>query len=305
MQGPSATQTDRLVRRAGYAARATAAVLRSPYEGLERIRERVSERNERSGRPYPYEADGSWHERLHAELQLPWPCVAAVEFEALWAGLVDEMTAQEHLLGRGTFGGWDDGDPALALAAFCLARHLRPRAAVETGVARGVTTRFLLEGLERNGAGTLSSIDLPPLIDAHWQAEVGSAVPERSRERWTLYRGSSRRWLPRVLQRSGPIQLFVHDSMHTERNLGFELDLAWRHLAPGGALLADDVDYSRGFGAFTRAVPAALAVAAPHHDGQGLFGIIVKPSLSAPIERRRRAPSQGTMKSVVSTILRF
>ena len=37
------------------------------------------------------------------------------------------------------------------------------RKVVETGVAHGVTSRFILEALERNGRGFLWSIDLPPL----------------------------------------------------------------------------------------------------------------------------------------------
>jgi hypothetical protein len=37
-------------------------------------------------------------------------------------------------------------------------------ALVETGVAHGITSRFVLEALQRNGGGRLWSIDVPPLL---------------------------------------------------------------------------------------------------------------------------------------------
>jgi hypothetical protein len=39
--------------------------------------------------------------------------------------------------------------------------HLRPDTVVETGVAHGVTSRVIREGLERNRSGHLWSVDLP------------------------------------------------------------------------------------------------------------------------------------------------
>jgi hypothetical protein len=42
--------------------------------------------------------------------------------------------------------------------------------------------------------------------------------------------------------RLGQIDLFVHDSMHTARNVRFELEPVWPALTPGGAVLIDDVE---------------------------------------------------------------
>ena len=54
-------------------------------------------------------------------------------------------------IGRAAFGGWGDGEPGLVRALWCLVQHLRPMTVIETGVARGFTSRFILETLERNG----------------------------------------------------------------------------------------------------------------------------------------------------------
>jgi hypothetical protein len=262
--------------RASYAAKAGKAVLEDPYEGIERIRERLSERWERRGRPYPHPAASNWRGQLHELLGLPWPCPAEAEFRSIWSALVSELAARPRTLGRGTFGGWDDAGPALAQAVFCLTIHLRPEKVLETGVAHGVTTRFILEGLARNRKGGLWSIDLPPLIEKSLEDEIAIAVPDELRPRWTLIKGSSRRRLPDLLGRLGSIGLFVHDSMHTARNLRFELDHCWPSLDSPGAVVADDVDYNPGFREFTAALSGARSLVAPHDDGEGLFGIIVK-----------------------------
>jgi predicted O-methyltransferase YrrM len=275
MPGDSLSDQTSLVR-AALMARAGHALLRNPREAMNRARDMLAERRESPRRPYPYQADAGWHQTLHVLLGLPWPCSAEPEFRGLWPAYVDEMAAVGLALGRRSFGGWDDGGAELVLASYCLARHLRPQKVVETGVAHGVTTRFVLDALDRNGSGALWSIDLPPLVAVDLHDEIAVAVPEDRRARWTLGTGSSRRRLPGLLEHLGSIDLFIHDSIHTERNLRFELDQAWRSLVPGGALLADDVDYNPGFKRFVDEVPEARSVVARHDDLRRLFGMILK-----------------------------
>jgi len=121
---------------------------------------------------------------------------------------------------------------------------------VETGVALGVTTAFILEALEAGGAGHLHSIDVPP-FGASPDA-VGAAVPPRLRHRWVLHRGSGRRVLPRLLPGLEPVSLFVHDSLHTAYNIRRELELVRPFLAPGAVVVADDVQDNRAFERFAR-----------------------------------------------------
>jgi hypothetical protein len=156
-----------------------------------------------------------------------------------------------------------DGGTALARMLWMVARHTRPEQVVETGVARGVSSAYLLDALDRNGAGHLWSIDLPP-VRPDWRVDVGSAVPDRLRPRWTYVRGASRRHLPPLIERIGDVQLFVHDGLHTVETMAFELDRVWPHLGAGAVVVADDVDANAAFVDFAQRVDRpSLLVAEP------------------------------------------
>jgi hypothetical protein len=81
------------------------------------------------------------------------------------------------------------------------------------------------------------------------------------------------------------VDLFIHDSNHTARNLLFELRHAWAALAPDGFAVADDVDLNCGLHAFIAEHPehAALVCHAEplrpdpvRQDGRGVFGVIAR-----------------------------
>jgi hypothetical protein len=231
-----------------------------------------------------YDADENWEHRLHDHLGVRWPCELASEFWSLWPQVMKELEAKGIQAGPESFGSWNDGDAGLVRAVWCLTRHLRPENVVETGVAHGVTSRFILEALERNERGLLSSIDLPP-VEQYWQEQVGVAVGDRHAKRWTYIKGPSRLRLPKLLARLGQIDLFIHDSLHSERNVRFELDRAWVALRPGGALVVDDVDANWGFRSFTSTFSghrSMVCEAEPlrpdlrRFNKKGLFGIILK-----------------------------
>lgn len=155
------------------------------------------------------------------------------------------------------------------LRLYALLRTLRPETVVETGVCNGVSTAFLLLALERNGAGTLHSIDLPEYADpatdadAFWEGKGGAVVPLGKepgwmipaglRDRWELSIGRSQDALPPLLARLGVIDVFMHDSEHSYECMAFEFEHAFRALRPGGALVADDVNANDAFGEFARA----------------------------------------------------
>jgi len=261
--------------RLAYAARASLAIAHDPFEGIERTVERLAEWRENTGPRWSYRTGDDAEARLHRLLGAPWPCPEAAAFAGVWAETLDGLRDRGLAVGRGAFGGWDDADPGLARAAWCLARHRRPEVVVETGVARGLTTRVLLEALERNGTGRLWSIDLAPLLEHDLADETAVAVPERLRGRWTLLRGSSRRCLPSLAGGLERIDLFVHDSMHTARNVRFELDQVWGGLR-GGAALVDDVERNAAFGRFSRAHPEADALVCRADDGRALFGCLLR-----------------------------
>ena len=261
-----------LTRRLQWSAGVLRLTVSDPAEALERITARVKKLAGRTGdirSLYPLETE--WHHRIHERLGLEWPCAATPDFERLWPQIVQAANAQGVQLGRGTYGGWDDGDPAFAQAIWCLLTHLRPDKVIETGVARGVTSRVILEALERNGAGHLWSIDLPAM-DPSLHQEIGIAVPEGLHGRWTFVAGTSRKVLPELLAQIGPIELFVHDSSHTRRNVRFELDQAWRAIGHGAAV-ADDVDKSTAFASFSAPLADEDSFVAAAEDDQALFGV--------------------------------
>jgi SAM-dependent methyltransferase len=296
--------------RFGYEVRASLTMLRHPWQGVERVRGRIDRRRDkrqlgalgvRASDLYGAVAD--WQPRLHGALDLPWPCEAVAAFGQVWDRLVAELTDSGVHVGRASYGGWNDGDRAFAEAIWCIVAHLRPTAVVETGVAHGVTSRVILQGLERNGSGHLWSIDLPA-VDPALHREIGIAVPEDVRHRWTYVEGTSRERLPHLLTELGELQLFVHDSLHTGHNLRFELESAWAAMPSGGVAVVDDIDHSLGFRNFLdQAGPRAWFVAR-HVTGGGLWGVATKaaqvepsshsPGLRAPRKRQPRGHGGGT-----------
>jgi hypothetical protein len=263
---------------------AAADLATDPLEMLTTAVDAYVDRRERRGPQCQYESDANWEQRLHEALGIPWPCETTSEFRDLWPDVISELEAKGIQAGPESFQWWNDGDAGLVRAIWCLTRHLRPNKVVETGVAHGVTSRFILEALARNGHGHLWSIDLPPL-ERVWRKQVGVAVGGHCADRWTYIRGSSRRRLPALLSDLGQIDLFIHDSLHSERNVRFELDRAWPALTLNGALVVDDVDANWGFQSFTQTFSghqSLICEAEPlrpdlrRFNKKGLFGIILK-----------------------------
>ena len=174
-------------------------------------------------------------------------------------------------------------DSLLARCCYLACRLLEPAVVVETGVAYGVSSAFILKALEENGCGVLHSVDLPPLrhrYDEFW----GIAVDEALRPRWSIHRGSSARILPGLLEEVGAVDLFLHDSLHTYRNIRRELEAVWPRLRAGGVILADDVERNRAFDELRRKEPALWRVVGDRQERplharavpRAVFGIVVK-----------------------------
>jgi predicted O-methyltransferase YrrM len=258
-------------------ARVVSAFARDPREAYERARDQIAERREQYVDPPRYTADERWDETLRA-------IVGAetrngddldAEFADVWRGVQDTFSELQLRFGRATFGGWDDGDPALARATWSVVRRLRPSVVVETGVGRGVTTRVILEAMARNGHGHLWSIDVPPLLERSLADETAAVVPESLKDRWTFVLGSSRRRLRGLLDQVGHVDVFLHDSFHTARNLLFEWESAFRRLRRPGALLADDVHRNIALAEFTQAHSTVEPIVCRHDDGVGLFAVLI------------------------------
>jgi Methyltransferase domain len=269
--------------RVAYVARAAAALAREPYEAKEKAAEKLAARLEQSrhgGTLVPptgtYVALPDWERRLHELCGAPWPCPQAADFRALWPRIVDTMSAAGLRTGRQNYGEDDDGDAGLVRAAWCLTCHLAADTVIETGVGHGVSSRGILEAMAVNGNGHLWSIDLPPFTIFSRSSEIGAAVTPDLRPRWSYLRGSSRRVLPSLLGKLRDVDLFVHDSRHSTRNVLYECESAFQALRPGGFLLVDDLDGNRGFAKFTANNPEVISVVAVADDGQRFFGLAQK-----------------------------
>jgi hypothetical protein len=256
---------------------------RDPTATWDKFRDRINWKLEYSRPPCRYESEPDWERQLHERLGVPFPCDATAEFHELWPKIGQSLIAKGYRFGPESFFSWNDGDAGFVRAIWCVIRHQRPRTIVETGVAHGVTSRFILEALERNEtAGSLYSIDLPP-ADPAAAARIGVAVDGFAAHRWRLLRGSSRRVLPRLVAELERVDLFVHDSLHTRRNVRFEIGIARPSLPPGGFMIVDDIDTNWGFHSLLGEYPhdrfwvCESEPARPDHrrfNNKGLFGII-------------------------------
>jgi hypothetical protein len=152
-----------------------------------------------------------------------------------------------------------DGNLVLRTLCYVLCRALAPVSAVETGVANGATSAYLLAALDKASTGRLYSIDWMP-GGAGRRLPVGDLVPDDLRERWSLRVGPSRRVLAPLLRTIDPPSLFVHDSSHTYRNMRRELDTVTPFMRRPGVILVDDIQVNGSFVAWAgNARPAYYA----------------------------------------------
>jgi hypothetical protein len=260
------------------------AAVTNPAEVGTRLWGKFREWPERYAPRADYQVDPNWENTLHHALGVP---PVSDDLTAIWRSVRTKLNAHGITLGPASYGGHNDGDMAFIRAIWCLVRHLQARKVVETGVAHGVTSRFVLEAFRRYSAGQLWSIDLPPPTVPAVHERIGMVVDQCPE--WTCIHGSSRRRLRRLLKRTGMIDLFIHDSWHSKYNMLFELQTAWPMIRPGGAMVVDDIDLNAAFRTFAQSKPmhrSIVCAAEPvrpdplrvQRNQPGLFGIIVKNS---------------------------
>lgn len=171
-----------------------------------------------------------------------------------------------------------NADFRLAKLCYAVCRLLRPKIVLETGVAYGVNSAFILKALAENQEGLLHSIDLPPLGPMH-ESYVGALVADSVRKNWILHRGPSKRVMPKLLPMLGSVDLFVHDSLHTYANIRRELGMITPYLAPRAVVVVDDIEGNRAFAEFVERTTTLPHLVAKQDSKSGLFGIAVVVSL--------------------------
>lgn len=249
--------------RAAWVLRATCLVMAHPLEAVDRLRGRLERHRAKRESPPVFGVAEGVMVAIHRLLGASYPCWCEPGFLGEWSEASGGVPPAGH-----------DADPALAAAVWAGATHVRAVRAVETGVARGLTSRIFLCATRRWG-GELWSIDLPPMYRG-WESRWGELVPGQDLARWHLQRGSSRRWLPRVL-RGGPAwDMAILDSSHTTPTVRFECQTVWPALRTGGLLVVDDVDKSSGFFDFASGAGISSWTVVSHQVKGGAVAIAVK-----------------------------
>lgn len=149
------------------------------------------------------------------------------------------------------------------LVVYFLVRKAKPKVVVETGVAAGVLTGFILQALKDNGGGKLYSVDLPFQwykygsnnelhLDSLPSGKMpGYIVPKSLKKNWKLILGDTYEKLPMLTKKLKKIDIFLHDSEHTHKTMMFEYKTAWPLIEKSGYLLSDDVGFNKAFNDFT------------------------------------------------------
>jgi len=109
-------------------------------------------------------------------------------------------------------------------------KDVRPNVVVETGVATGISSERILSALDDLEGGVLHSIDLSPR----------AGLFEVDHPRWHKHRASSQDVLHEIYAKTGPWDVFLHDSDHGAFCQTFEYEMAWQFVRPGGYILSDD-----------------------------------------------------------------
>jgi methyltransferase family protein len=219
--------------------------------------------------------DDDWLEHFHGLLGAPWPCPEVQHLRDLLADIGKLLTEKGLGTGLHTYGWYSDADIDMCTAIWCTVRHKRPEAVMETGVAHGVSSRVILEGLNLNDRGHLWSIDVANPLNHRVHGQEGAAVTESCRPRWTYVEGESSRVMPSLVKQVGKVELFVHDSLHTFKNTLFEMEQAASVMPVGGVMLIDDIRSHDGFATFARRHPEFKTILVSTLDGIGAVGIAV------------------------------
>ena len=124
---------------------------------------------------------------------------------------------------------------------------------MEVGVSSGVSSAYFLRALERNGRGTLHSVDLPKLEPVNrrgfgrrfgsWALPRGRfsgwAVPLPLRKRWDLRIGDKKAVLPLLGEELTEVGIFLYDVPHSDPQAFREFANPDRGFRAGSVALVD------------------------------------------------------------------
>lgn len=159
------------------------------------------------------------------------------------------------------------------LLLYAICKIIQPDRVIETGVAYGRSSSYILKALTENNKGTLYSIDS---TFKPWETEqmIGSAIPEYLKKRWKLVLGTSSEKLMQLLESLKTIDFFFHDSLHTYKNMIFEYETVWKYIRKNGLILSDDILDNNAFYDFTLDKKTKALIMSG--DAESSFGALLK-----------------------------
>lgn len=119
-----------------------------------------------------------------------------------------------------------------------LVSRRRPTAIVEFGTAFGVSGMYWLAGLEECKAGHLFTFE----PNSDWAALAKTNLDAIS-DRYTLSNGIFEELAGPVLGQT-PVDIAFVDAIHTSEFVNAQFEVLKRHMAPGGLVLFDDINFS-------------------------------------------------------------
>lgn len=153
----------------------------------------------------------------------------------------------------------------MGMILYTIIRLLKPENVLETGVASGISSAYILTALKDNRKGKLISIDLPYEVDKDYPSDYmkeegrafipknktsGWLIPEELKNRWQYLLGKSSEKLPEILKDILSVDFFLHDSEHNYQNMFWEYETIWPFLKEGGLLLSHDINWNKAFDDF-------------------------------------------------------
>jgi predicted O-methyltransferase YrrM len=162
----------------------------------------------------------------------------------------------------------------VARLLFFLCKFTKPTYVIETGVANGFSSSYILSALDILDNGELFSFEN---IFLPWQTKekIGSAIPENLKKRHHLVIGNSTFELKKLLNKLESIDIFIHDSTHTYNTMMKEFEISWPYIKTGGFLFSDDVHKNNAFLDFAEIIHRKPIIV-KWNDDDGFFGLIKK-----------------------------
>ena len=166
-------------------------------------------------------------------------------------------------------------DNKSGLLLYLICKITKPEKVVETGVAYGLSSSYILQALHENKKGKLYSIDYS---FRPWESKemIGSLIPANFKDRWELVYGLASDKLHKVLRSLGSIDIFVHDSMHTYKNMMFEFKISWPFIKKGGYLISDDALGNNAFLTFCSSLKLKPLLLQQENMSKSCSGILQK-----------------------------